>query len=307
MPIPQVSVIIPTYNRAGLLATAIRSVLDQTFSDFDLVVVDDGSDDSIDEVVKAVNDERVRSIRHEQRRGGAAARNTGIRNTDGEFVAFLDDDDEWYPQKLARQVSLLRCSNSNVGAVYTGYEVVNRDTRKVCGRKVPMHRGDISSALLEGNAIGTTSCLLLRRSCFEGVGMFDESLPSFQDYDLWIRLSRAYYFDYTSECLLNYHVHSDKVWTNPHLIREGLDILVEKYGTSRAFRKTCSRYYLSVAFQFCEMGKSVKAREAVRRAISLYPLDARHYLCLFFSLLSQPIYQKIQRTKASVLGSLSDL
>ena len=101
MTIPQVSVIIPTCNRPKLLPTAIRSVLGQSFRDFEVVIVDDASDDSIDSVVNDFQDERVRWIRHQSRRGAAAARNTGIQNTCGEFVAFLDDDDEWYPEKLA--------------------------------------------------------------------------------------------------------------------------------------------------------------------------------------------------------------
>ena len=302
---PQVSVIIPTCNRPGLLPTAIRSVLGQSFSDFELVVVDDGSDTPIDGVVKAFQDERVRSIRHDNRRGGAAARNTGIRNSDGELVAFLDDDDEWYPEKLARQVSVLLRGHQNVGAVYTGYDVVDRDTGKAISRMIPEHRADVSSVLLRGNCVGPTSSFLVRRKCFETVGMFDESLPAFQEYDLWIRLSRAYQFDFVSACLFNYHVHSKRIWANPEAIRKGLDILVQKYGASATFRKTCSGLYLSVAVKFCDTGKSAEARETLRRAIPLDPFDVRLYLYLFLSLLNRVAYQRVQESKAKLLGRLA--
>ena len=223
-----------------MLPAAIGSVLAQTFSDFELVVVDDASDEPVDDIVKLFRDPRLSLIRHDRRRGGAAARNTGLRNTNGEFVAFLDDDDEWYPEKLARQVKVLSRSHSETGAVYTGYEVVDRDTGKVLSRMLPEHRGNVSSVLLHGNCIGPTSTIMLRRKCFEDVGMFDENLPSFQEYDLWIRLSKTYQFDHVSECLFNYHVHARRIWTNPDVICKGVDILLEKYGESEIFRKTSS-------------------------------------------------------------------
>lgn len=300
---PQVSVIIPTCNRPGLLPSAIQSVLRQSFGDFELLVVDDGSENPIDSVVQPLRDERVRVIRHDRRRGAAAARNTGIRNTNGEFVAFLDDDDQWHPDKLARQMSILRNSDAGVGAAYTGYDVVDRNTNKVLSQMLPEHRGDLSSVLLKGNCVGPTSCILMKRKCFESVGMFDESLPSFQEYDLWIRLSRVYRFDYVWERLFKYNVHPKRIWTNPEAILKGLELLVQKHGAVRIFRRTCSTRYLSIAVQFCEMGESGKAREALRRAISLYPFDARYYLYFFLSLLDQRTYQRVQEAKTKILGA----
>jgi glycosyltransferase involved in cell wall biosynthesis len=302
---PSVSVIIPTCNRAGLLPTAIRSVLNQTFSDFELIVVDDASDDSIDDVVKVFRDERVRWIRHDRRRGGAAARNTGIRNTGAEFVAFLDDDDEWHPDKLARQMSIMKNTDADVGAAYTGYEVVDRDTGAVRSQMLPEHRGYLSSVLLEGNCVGPTSSILMRRKCFETVGMFDERLVSFQEYDLWIRLSKAYRFDYVLERLFKYHVHGTRISTNPEAIFKGLDLLLQKYGTTRIFKRTCSIRYLAIAVQFCEMGKSGRAREALRRAISLYPFDGRYYIYFLLSLLDQRTYRIIQLSKSKIMACMA--
>jgi glycosyltransferase involved in cell wall biosynthesis len=279
-------------------------VLDQTFTDFDLVVVDDASDSSIADVLNSFPDERVRWIRHERRRGGAAARNTGIRNTTGELVAFLDDDDEWYPEKLARQVPVL-LANPDIGAVYTGYEIVDRDTGETRSEVLPLYRGDLSSVLLRGNSVGPTSTILLRRKCFENTGMFDESLPAFQDYDLWIRLSRIYQFDYVHQSLFKYHVHSNKIWTNPAAIYSGLNILLKRYGASKSFRKQCAVYYLRAAIQFCEAGESKRARTALRRAIASHPFNLKYYLYFLLALLNTRAYRSIQQSKARIIGSLS--
>ena len=105
---PKVSVVIPTYNRPEFLGAAISSVLNQTFQDWELLVVDDASENDTEEVVDGFGDHRLRWFRHEKRIGGSAARNTGIVNSVGAYVAFLDDDDEWLPDKLRLQVELLR-------------------------------------------------------------------------------------------------------------------------------------------------------------------------------------------------------
>jgi glycosyltransferase involved in cell wall biosynthesis len=305
MTTPQVSVIIPSCNRAKLLPAAIRSVLDQTFQDFELIVVDDASGDETADVVWSFHDERIKFFRHEAQKGGAAARNTGIVNSQSDYIAFLDDDDEWFPEKLGRQVAALKESNPAVGAIYTGYDAVDISSGEVKARKIPVHKGDLSSLLLRSNCIGSTSSVLMRRKCFEDVGMFDESLPSFQDYDLWIRLSRVYQFDYVGECLLTYRLHSNKIWTNPDAIRRGIEILLEKYGASAPLRKRCSGHYLSIAVQFCEAGDTTKARVALRRAISLHPFDPRHYLYFCLSLMNQSSYRRFQASKAKVLKGLT--
>ena len=117
---PTGSVIIPTYNRARMVDRAIQSVLSQTYQDFEIIVVDDASTDNTQEVVKECmfRDKRVRYIKHEKNKGGSAARNTGIKNEHGEYVGFLDSDDEWLPTKLEKQIELFRKRCNSVGAVY---------------------------------------------------------------------------------------------------------------------------------------------------------------------------------------------
>ena len=116
--LPKVSVVIPTHDRAHLVGRAIRSVLAQTFQDFEIIVVDDCSVDNTKEVVQSLADSRIRYLRHEINRGGSAARNTGIGAARGEWIAFLDSDDEWLPKKLEKQLEMGYTTDlSNVGAV----------------------------------------------------------------------------------------------------------------------------------------------------------------------------------------------
>ncbi|MFC7193467.1 glycosyltransferase family 2 protein [Halosimplex aquaticum] len=117
---PQVSVIIPTYNRATLVKRAIQSVLNQTFKDFELIIVDDASDDETPEVIDSINDARLEYIRHDLNRHGGAARNTGIKYASGKYIAFLDDDDEWYPTKLERQVERFETVSNEIGSFIAG-------------------------------------------------------------------------------------------------------------------------------------------------------------------------------------------
>ncbi|MEO8325327.1 MAG: glycosyltransferase family 2 protein, partial [Nitrospirota bacterium] len=170
---PRVSVIIPTYRRPDFLRRAIGSVLTQTFEDFELLIVDDASPDNTGQVVKGIADERIRYCRNEINKGGAASRNRGIKEAQSPYIAFLDDDDEWLPQKLALQVELLDQSPPKVGGIYTGYERILRNTGESLGITLPTKRGDLSYELLLSNPLAGTSGLLLRKECFEKAGLFD--------------------------------------------------------------------------------------------------------------------------------------
>ncbi|MGH7843961.1 MAG: glycosyltransferase family 2 protein [Candidatus Binatia bacterium] len=301
---PRVSVIIPTHNRADFVATAIRSVLKQTFEDFELIVVDDASSDTTSQVVASFRDPRVHYIRHGQNRGGAAARNTGIVNSSAEYVAFLDDDDAWYPDKLARQMQVMLGSRPEVAAVYTGYLVVDRTTGKLCARMVPTRRGNLYPKLLESNPIGGTSSVLLKKACLEKVGLFDESLPSFQDRDLWIRISREFHFECVPEPLLDYFVHPKKVWTNLDALTQGLEIMLKKYGRSAAFRKRCSGYYLSFGVKFCAANQIEKGRKALLRAVALYPYSIQPYVYFSLTLLGWRGFVRARATQAKMAARL---
>jgi glycosyltransferase involved in cell wall biosynthesis len=204
---PQVSVIIPTYNRRNRIQKAIRSVLAQTCSDSEIIVVDDGSTDdtAVDVARLAENDQRIRLLQHGRNKGAPAARNTGIGASRGEFVSFLDSDDEWLPDKLAKQTELFRDGPPALGVVHCGCTKVFADGRPPEDLSFDL-RGDVYASLLARYGV-QTSTLLVRRDCFDVAGGFREGLRGCQEWDLCIRLARHYLFDYAPEPLVAYHIH----------------------------------------------------------------------------------------------------
>ena len=184
-----VSVIIPTYNRAIKVARAISSVLYQTFGDYEIIVVDDGSDDGTSGVLSQFK-RHISCLAHPENRGVSAARNTGIKGSQGELIAFLDSDDYWLPEKLAAQVTFFR---KNPGALMCQTEElwIRRGRRVNPMRKHLKPSGDIFVPSLK-LCLVSPSAVMVRREFLDEVGLFDETLPACEDYDLWLRTSCKY-------------------------------------------------------------------------------------------------------------------
>lgn len=224
----KVSVIIPTYNRSELLVKAIKSLQDQSHQNMEIIIIDDFSTDNTPEVVKNMFDKRIIYIRHEVNKGGAEARNTGIRLATGDFIGFLDSDDQWLPKKLEKQLQKFN-EQPDVGVVYTGVQVVdehNKPTRKI----VPVFRGDMLAKLLESNCIDTTSSVLVRREVLAQIHGFDGQLPSCQDWDLYIRLAQVAKFDFVKESMVLFYHHSgERITTNKLSVLNGHLKVFKKY------------------------------------------------------------------------------
>ncbi|MFH0825315.1 MAG: glycosyltransferase [Pseudomonadota bacterium] len=197
---PLVSVIIPTFNRVGVIRRAVDSVLAQTFHDFELIVVDDGSSDNTQQVLDTYGG-RIRVLRQENR-GVSAARNAGIAASNGELVAFLDSDDEWMPEKLFHQTAGAKEKESFV-----------RHTDEIWmmdGKVMPQkayHRkqgGRFFERALERCLISPSS-VMLSRELLDRVGWFDESLPAAEDYDLWLRITAFHEVDFVDMPLVVKH------------------------------------------------------------------------------------------------------
>ena len=224
-----VSVIIPTYNRAATVGRAVRSVLRQSFRDVEVIVVNDGSTDDTPEVIAGFADPRLRYVVHAMNRGGGAARNTGIDAAGGEYIAFLDADDEWLPKKLERQIAVMQHSDAAVAAIYTGFAVVATGGR-VAAVRIPRHRGGILSQLWCANVVRTVSTVLVRRTALQHVGGFDPTLPSCQDWDLWLRLAKVYQFDFLPQVLVRYHAASaGRITEDARAVVDGHVRIAEKY------------------------------------------------------------------------------
>lgn len=203
-----INVILPVYEQPDLLREALQSVAAQTVDDVEVIVVDDASEADIASVVTEFG-EFARLVRHDQNRGAAAARNTGIEFSTGEFVAFLDADDVWKPTKLEKQREVFARSRDDVGLVYTG--LVQYELDGTTWERYPDARGHIYVEELERDRVRPTSTVMVRRECLDRVGGFDTSLPSRQDYDLWIRITEHYAVDYVDEILVDKREQPDSI------------------------------------------------------------------------------------------------
>ncbi|MDJ0702073.1 MAG: glycosyltransferase family 2 protein [Leptolyngbyaceae cyanobacterium MO_188.B28] len=230
---PTVSVIIPTYNREKLVCKAIKSVLQQTFSDFELIVVDDCSADQTQAAVEQFQDPRIRYLRHEKNAGECGARNTGLSAVQGRYVAFLDSDDEWTPQKLDKQVARFEQAPKEVGVIYTWLQVINEQDQVLRLRK-PTVQGRLHDDLLYGNIIGTPSTLMVKSDYLQKTDGFDTRLRCCGDWDMWLQLARHCEFDFIAEPLVQYRDHSDagRGSTNHYAVVEGHLIFLQKHHTT---------------------------------------------------------------------------
>jgi glycosyltransferase involved in cell wall biosynthesis len=208
---PFVAVIIPTYNRAHLLERAVQSVLNQTFREFELVVVDDGSTDDTAHLLLIRNpDPRLRYIRLPANRGVSRARNTGVTMTTAPWLAFLDSDDEWLPRKLEKQVRWIH-KHPYMQIVQTREIWMRRGRRVNPPLTHEKSGGDLFFASLE-RCMVTPSSVMLRRPLLDEAGGFDESLPACEDYDLWLKITCRFPVGLVDEYLLTrYGGHSDQL------------------------------------------------------------------------------------------------
>lgn len=220
---PEVSVVIPSYNSAAYLPQAVDSVLAQTFRDVEVLVIDDGSTDDTAAVMGRYG-EPVRYIR--QPNGGVSrARNRGIEESRGRYVAFLDADDTWFPQKLERQLSALD-GKTDYRVCYSGFVRVDSNLAPL-----GVHRGNPAGATLaglltQGNQVGSICTVLVDRSLFDRTGGFDPQLSQCADWDMWVRLAVHTPFLYVDESLVTYRQHGENMSRSaPLLERDSVRVL----------------------------------------------------------------------------------
>ncbi len=207
---PLVSVIIPTHNRSFLVKRAIRSVLNQTYSNFECIVIDDSSLDNTNQIIKSFEDERIKYLVHKKNKGASAARNTGISHSNGKFIAFLDDDDEWLETKLEKQMNLIINLPKNVGMVYCWMDYFN-ENENIIYQHHPTLRGEVLSELLDAQKLGGCPTLLVRSEVINKIGNFDERLKRGNDGDFIRRVCKEYEVDYFPEVLVKvYENHGKK-------------------------------------------------------------------------------------------------
>jgi glycosyltransferase involved in cell wall biosynthesis len=274
----KVSVIIPTYNRAHLLERAIKSVLNQTYQDFEIIVVDDGSTDNTEEAVKSFNDARISYIRHENNKGEAAARNTGIKISKSPFIAFQDSDDESFPQRLEKQIKVFENESQKIGLVYSDMISIDEKGKKHYVRPAeftPKDKFIYKKALnYERVCIGIGTSLI-RKNCFEVAGFFDEKIPYFVDAEFFIRLSKYFYFYHIGEPLINFYrmnYDSDDNLNRSlkNLIISRKLILKKYFSEIKKDRETLANHYSGLCISLYENNELEEAKKYSQYLTEIY-------------------------------------
>lgn len=207
-----VSVIIPAYQNAATIVEAVTSVLNQTMKDVEIIIIDDGSTDNLEDVLRPLVDKII--FLRQENQGSAAARNLGIKNSTGEFVAFLDADDKWFPEKLTLQLALFE-KNTKVGLVFGNMKYLYEGNvlSTTYFDLIPPLRGKVFLDLFAYNFV-PTSATMVRRQVLEQVGLFDESFRIVQDYHLWLRIASSWELDYIEAPVTIYRTGTQQISRN---------------------------------------------------------------------------------------------
>jgi glycosyltransferase involved in cell wall biosynthesis len=210
----KIDIIIPTYNHGKFILDAIKSVEAQTLKSNKIIVINDGSPDDTEEIIKNYKSTIPVLYFRNQHLGPNAARNVGLKNSDSEFIALLDADDMWFPEKLEEQMNVFKTTQfKNLGVVYCRYNIIDESGEINYGASVvepdPEMRGDIYERLLKANRItSSASGVLIKREFIDTVGEFDETLRIGEDWDMWLRLSKVCGYDYVDKVLVKIRRHS---------------------------------------------------------------------------------------------------
>lgn len=284
-----VSVIITTFNRSNLLPRAVNSVLKQTYQNLEIIIVDDCSTDNTLQVIKNFSDERIKYIKNNKNLGLAASRNIGIKASKGEYISFLDDDDELLPNKVAEQIELFK--NANVDVVYCG--MIRKYNGKTVRLSISTFRGYILEHILVSSPSGIHS-LLIKRRCLEKIGLFDETFPAFEDWDLWIRLSEKCVFDLVNKFLVIYHFYGSQMSFDLDLKIRSHELILTKHKTKLLKHKNILYWqYRKLASRLSLADKYTESLEYVIKSIKIKPINVGSYIHLLLLLCCKQIDKKL--------------
>lgn len=298
---PLVTAVITTYNRPSYLERSVQSVLDQSYDNIELVVVDDHSDTPASETLSGVDLSGLAAVQclyHEDNRGANAARNTGIDAASGKYIAFLDDDDRWLPEKLERQVDAFRTAPPSVGVVYTGLKVDRPDGFEES--IPPAVEGDMTKALLCDNVVGSLSVCMVRADLAADISL-DERFPCWADLEWYINLSRHAEFERIPEALVVYERDShNRLTADIGKKQRGYDLFIEEFTpVAKEFGGLLSRKMRGWAAY--RLGKSAyhrgfyaSARRYLTLAVVRYPLEPSFFRYLAASLGGKPLHKTVR-------------
>ena len=225
----KISVIIPTYNRGNLISNSIKSVLNQTYKNLEVIVVDDGSTDITPIEIDKIKDERLRYIKLTENSGGSNARNIGIKNAVGKYISFQDSDDIFYPEKLEKQINNIINKNADldfckIKVIFNSsyyYIVPSRNQEK------NFTKGNIYTELISRGNFISTQAILIKKNLIEKY-YFDNNMPRLQDYELILRMIPKVKISYTDKVLVDLHIQKDSIQNSKEKLKKAIYILLNK-------------------------------------------------------------------------------
>jgi glycosyltransferase involved in cell wall biosynthesis len=281
---PEVSVVVPAYNAARFVASAIESVLAQTYDDYEILVVDDGSTDDTREVVNQYKSAKIRYIA-QKNAGVAVARNTGMAEGRGRWVAFLDADDTWFPTKLERQMHALR-ADSSARVCYSAFTVVDASLAPIGVRRSARVGTALEDLLLRGNIVGSICTVLCDREMILSTGGFDPRLSQCADWEMWVRLAARTEFVYVDESLVTYRQHDSNMSRNAGLLEtDSLLVLESGFGLPalpepirKRRREAYARNYTVLAGTYFQARRYLDFLRTAAQAVLRQPSQARYFM-----------------------------
>jgi len=303
---PKVSIITPTCNRHELLKKSISSVLAQTYKDWEMIIVDDCPEKPAEEIVRKFGDRRLKYIKHERNKGGAAARNTGIRTSQGQFIAFIDDDDEWLPEKLQIQMQLFENTPPEIGFCFSSGIVVTDQGEFF--KDVPEGLGDYHERALKNfhGFLGIT--LIIKKAVLEDIGLWDESFPSHQEIELILRITRKYKGLGINKPLTSspFTINHDHIGSNLKKRIAGRQMIIKKhYDEFKKYPGILASHYFQIAL-WCRDDKQVmQAKDFFKKAwrTNFQLVYFIHYLISDIKL----VLKKINISIKLIFGGKTDL
>ena len=287
-----VSVILTTHNRKPkMVKRAIESVLNQTHKNLELIIVDDSLSDfiyrnDVARMILSMNDKRIKYIQNKENKGSCISRNIGIRISKGNYIMYLDDDDELLPNKIKYSLDKFG-SDENIGLVYSQNYVIDQDSNKRYVRN-KMISGYVFDELIKENFVSAFP--LFRRECIEECGMFDPNMESMQDYELWLRIAQKYKLQYVAKPLVNVYLHNGKrISTNNKKKVQGAKEIYKRYEAYLdTHRSAKNARLLSLVINYARNNEFKKARRTMVQAIKTAPYrlyDNIKYTYLLYKLM----------------------
>lgn len=264
-----ISVVIPTYNRACTIERCINSILNQTYKDIQIVIIDDNSQDDTENIIKNMNIDNLKYIKLKENKGACYARNIGIENSDGQYVAFQDSDDEWFANKLEKQMQYIRKYDLDLVSCRM-YQIFN-DRKNIFPSQTKITR----ESIYRNNQISTQT-ILAKKECFKN-DKFDIELPRFQDWDLILRLLSKFKCEIMDDILVNAYIQDNSISKNPDKAIKALEIFLEKH----CINKRVKGNYLRLLALY-KIQKNERYRKYLIHAFINNPFDKR--ICCDFML-----------------------